>query len=91
MGGIYERWKDDKGFEGNAPLKYATLAPGLWQHMEISFQAPRFDATGKKIMNAKFNFIKLNGITVHENICVSGPTRSSAAEDEKSLSPIMFQ
>ena len=91
MGGIYERWKDDKGFEGNAPLKYATLAPGLWQHMEISFQAPRFDATGKKIMNAKFNFIKLNGITVHENIFVTGPTRSSAAEDEKSLAPIMFQ
>ncbi len=91
MGGIYERWKGDKGFEGNAPLKNASLAPGLWQHMEISFQAPRFDATGKKIMNAKFNFIKLNGITLHENIFVTGPTRSSAAEDEKSLAPIMFQ
>ncbi len=91
MGGIYERWKDDKGFEGNAPLKYATLAPGLWQHMEISFQAPRFDATGKKIMNAKFNFVKLNGTILHENIFVTGPTRSSAAEDEKSFAPIMFQ
>jgi len=91
MGGIYERWKDDKGFEGNAPLKNASLAPGLWQHMEISFQAPRFDATGKKIMNAKFNFIKLNGIILHENIFVTGPTRSSVAEDEKSLAPIMFQ
>jgi hypothetical protein len=91
MGGIYERWKDDKGFEGNAPLKNASLAPGLWQHMEISFQAPRFDATGKKTMNAKFNFIKLNGIILHENIFVTGPTRSSVAEDEKSLAPIMFQ
>jgi hypothetical protein len=91
MGGIYERWKDDKGFEGNAPLKNASLAPGLWQHMEISFQAPRFDAIGKKIMNAKFNFIKLNGIILHENIFVTGPTRSSVAEDEKSLAPIMFQ
>jgi hypothetical protein len=91
MGGIYERWKDDKGFEGSAPLKNASLAPGLWQHMEISFQAPRFDATGKKTMNAKFNFIKLNGIILHENIFVTGPTRSSAAADEKSLAPIMFQ
>jgi hypothetical protein len=91
MGGIYERWRDDKGFEGNAPLKNASLAPGLWQHMEISFQAPKFDATGKKIMNAKFNFIKLNGTILHENIFVTGPTRSSAAEDEKSLAPIMFQ
>lgn len=91
MGGIYERWRDNKGFEGNAPLKNASLAPGLWQHMEISFQAPKFDATGKKIMNAKFNFIKLNGTILHENIFVTGPTRSSAAEDEKLLAPIMFQ
>ena len=91
MGGIYERWSGDKGFEGNAPLKNASLAPGLWQHMEISFQAPKFDATGKKIMNAKFNFIKLNGAILHENIFVTGPTRSSAAEDEKLLAPIMFQ
>jgi hypothetical protein len=91
MGAIYERWKGDKGFEGNAPLKNASLAPGLWQHMEISFRAPRFDATGKKTMNAKFNFIKLNGIILHENIFVTGPTRSSVAEDEKSLAPIMFQ
>ena len=91
MGGIYERWSGDKGFEGNAPLKNASLAPGLWQHMEISFQAPKFDAAGKKIMNAKFNFIKLNGAILHENIFVTGPTRSSAAEDEKLLAPIMFQ
>ncbi|MEY2835521.1 MAG: hypothetical protein RLZZ557_1183, partial [Bacteroidota bacterium] len=53
MGGIYERWKDEKGYEGKAPLKNAALAPGLWQHMEISFQAPRFDAAGKKTTPAK--------------------------------------
>jgi len=91
MGGIYERWKDDKGFEGNAPLKNACSAPGLWQHMEISFQAPRFDATGKKTMPAKFNFVKLNGITLHENIFVSGPTRAAVADDEKKLAPLMIQ
>ena len=91
MGGIYERWKDDKGFEGNAPLKNASSAPGLWQHMEISFQAPRFDANGKKTMPAKFNFVKLNGITLHENIFVSGPTRAAIADDEKQLAPLMIQ
>lgn len=91
MGGIYERWKNDKGFEGNAPLKNACAAPGLWQHMEISFQAPRFDANGNKTMPAKFNFVKLNGITLHENIFVSGPTRAAIAEDEKKLAPLMIQ
>lgn len=91
MGGIYERWKNDKGFEGNAPLKNASAAPGLWQHIEISFQAPRFDANGNKIMSAKFNFVKLNGITLHENIFVSGPTRAAIADDEKKLAPFMIQ
>jgi hypothetical protein len=91
MGGIYERWKDDKGFEGNAPLKNACSAPGLWQHMEISFQAPRFDANGKKTMSAKFNYVKLNGITLHENIFVSGPTRAAIGDDEKKLAPLMIQ
>lgn len=91
MGGIYERWKDDKGFEGNAPLKNAASAPGLWQHMEISFQAPRFDATGKKTMSAKFNFVKLNGIILHENIFVSGPTRVAISEKETAFAPLMIQ
>ena len=91
LGGIYERWKDDKGYEGKAPLKNASLAPGLWQHMEISFQAPRFDASGKKTQSAKFIYVKVNGITVHENIIVSGPTRAAAFEDEKAYAPIAFQ
>jgi hypothetical protein len=91
MGGLYERWKDNKGYEGKAPMKNACLAPGLWQHLEISFQAPRFDAAGKKTMDAKFNYVKLNGITLHENIYVSGPTRAAAFDDEKAYGPLMIQ
>lgn len=91
MGGIYERSIDNKSVEGNAPLKNACAAPGLWQHMEISFQAPRFDASGKKIMPAKFNYVKLNGITLHENIFVSGPTISAAYNTEAAFAPLMIQ
>jgi hypothetical protein len=35
--------------------------------MEVSFQAPRFDAQGKKIANAKVISVKLNGMIIHEN------------------------
>jgi len=91
MGGIYERWKNEKGYEGSAPLTNAGFAPGLWQHMEISFQAPRFDANGKKIASAKFNYVRLNGVTIHENIIVSGPTRSPAFENESAYGPLMIQ
>lgn len=91
MGGIYEQWKDNKGFDGKAPLQNASLAPGLWQHLEISFQAPRFDAAGNKTMPAKFNYVKLNGIVLHENIFVGGPTRSAAANNEVPYAPLMIQ
>jgi hypothetical protein len=91
LGGIYERWKDGKGYEGKAPLVNAAFAPGLWQHLEVSFQAPRFDANGTKISPARFNYVKLNGITIHENIFVSGPTRSAAFEDEKPIGPLLIQ
>lgn len=91
MGGIYERWKNDKGYEGSAPLTNASFSPGLWQHMEISFQAPRFDANGKKIAAAKFIYVRLNGVTIHENIIVSGPTRSPVSEDETAFAPLMIQ
>ena len=62
VGGIYERWNDampegQKGYEGIAPRTNAAKAPGLWQHIKISFQAPRFDAAGKKVQNAKLELL----------------------------------
>lgn len=91
MGGIYERGEKGNGYDGKAPLKNAVFAPGIWNHLEISFQAPRFDANGKKIMPAKFVYVKLNGITLHENIFLSGPSRGGQFEDEKASGPISFQ
>jgi hypothetical protein len=91
MGGLYQRMENNKGVDGKGPLKNAALAPGLWQHMEISFQAPRFDAAGNKITSAKFNYVRLNGITLHENINVAGPTISAAYNDEKAYGPLMIQ
>lgn len=43
-GGIYERWDDSRGkgkegYEGYAPRQNASKAPGLWQTLEIDFQA----------------------------------------------------
>ena len=91
MGGIYERGEKGNGYDGKAPLKNAGFAPGIWNHMEISFQAPRFDANGKKTLPAKFNYVRLNGITLHENIFLSGPSRGAQYEDEKAYGPISFQ
>jgi hypothetical protein len=95
-GGIYQRWnpergKGNEGFEGRAPLTNACLAPGLWQHLEIVFEAPRFDPNGRKTRNARFRKVVLNGVTIHENVEVSGPTRAASFDDEKPLGPLMIQ
>ncbi|RPE08484.1 DUF1080 domain-containing protein [Chitinophaga lutea] len=93
-GGIYERWNDDmpegqKGYQGYAPRQNASKAPGLWQHLKVSFQAPRFDAAGKKIENARIIRAELNGVMIHENVELMGPTRGGAAE--KPLGPLRIQ
>ena len=94
-GGIYERWDDSKpegqkGYEGYAPRVNVAKAPGLWQHIAISYQAPRFDKSGKKISNAVFLKIELNGITIHENVEVSGPTRGALSNDVP-MGPLRIQ
>ena len=92
-GGIYKRRELPSGrlYEGHAPRQNACKAPGLWQHMEVSFQAPRFDAAGKKISNAKVLKVVLNGITIHEDVELSGPTGGPISEQEAPLGPVMIQ
>ena len=95
-GGIYERWDDARGkgkegYEGYAPMQNASKAPGLWQHMEIDFQAPRFDANGKKIQNAVFKKVILNGILIHENLEMLGVTRGAVSLQEVASAPILIQ
>jgi Domain of Unknown Function (DUF1080) len=94
-GGIYKRRRYENGkeilWEGHAPRLNACLAPGLWQHMDISFQAPKFDAAGKKTQNAKMLFVKLNGVTVQENVELTGPTGGPISNDEAATGPFMIQ
>lgn len=90
-GGIYERWGPQGGYEGHAPRVNAAKAPGEWQSFDVVFRAPRFDAQGKKIENARFVKVVHNGVVIHENVEVTGPTRASHFNDEKPVGPLMLQ
>ena len=57
----------------------------------IRFRAPRFDASGKKTANARFVRVSHNGVVVHENIDVDGPTRASLETPEAAEGPLMIQ
>lgn len=95
-GGIYQRWdhnraKGKRGYEGHPPLVNVSRAPGLWQHLEIVFRAPRFNQDGEKLANARFVKVVHNGVVIQENVEVTGPTRGSALQGEASRGPLMIQ
>ena len=94
-GGIYSQWDEskpegEKGYGGFAPRQNVSRAPGLWQHIKIGFQAPKFDAAGKKIKNALMSFVELNGVLIHENIELAGPTRGNMGK-EALVGPLRLQ
>ncbi len=92
-GGIYKRRELPSGrlYEGHAPRSNASKAPGLWQHLDVSFQAPRFDGRGVKTVNAKVIRVTLNGVVLHENVELSGPTGGPISEQEAATGPFMIQ
>jgi hypothetical protein len=95
MGAIYQRWDEKRGagregYEGTAPRLNASRAPGLWQHLEITFRAPKFEGK-RKVANARFVKVTVNGVVVQENVEVTGPTRAAAFQDERASGPLMIQ
>jgi len=92
-GGVYERWDDSrspKGFEGTPPRVNAATPAGAWQSYDIVFRAPRFDARGEKIANARLERVIHNGVLIHEAVDLSGPTRGGGAIESAS-GPLRLQ
>ena len=91
-GGLYPRWTAERGeFEGHSPRVNASRPPGQWQTFEVVFRAPRFDSAGRKTENARFVKVVHNGVLVHENVEITGPTRAAWFDDEKPQGPLQFQ
>ena len=82
----------------NTGAIYVTHAPsslelkpyGQWNTMDIVFQAPRFE-NGKKVKNALFVSVVLNGKKIQENVDTPKPTGGQLPGDEKPVGPLMLQ
>ena len=81
LGGIYG---------AAAPTVNAAKAPGEWQKMVVDFEAPRFQE-GKKVKNAWFVKITLNGKVIHENVEMQKQTGGAWRSGEFPAGPLMFQ
>lgn len=95
-GGIYPRAELQPTYhyldKGTPPRVNAARPAGEWQTLRIVFQAPRFDAAGKKTANAKFVHVVLNGQTIHENVELECPTGANwRLSKEVPTGPILLQ
>jgi hypothetical protein len=59
------------------PLVNACRKPGEWQTFDIVFHAPRFDQEGKVLQPARMTVFH-NGLLVHDNAELTGPTAHKA-------------
>jgi hypothetical protein len=94
-GGIYPRAELEPQYhyldEGVPPRVNAARPAGDWQTLNVLFQAPRFDAAGKKTANARFVKVVLNGQLIHENVEVKTPTGHAWREREMPTGPLLLQ
>jgi hypothetical protein len=95
-GGIYPRAEDQPKYhhidKGTPPKVNACKPAGEWQSLDVVFQAPRFDADGKKTANAKFVKVVLNDQVIHENAEVLYPTGAAwRLKKELASGPLLLQ
>jgi hypothetical protein len=92
-GGIYGRPSPGgRGrVDGRPPPVNVSRAPGQWQSFHIWFRAPRFDAAGSKIEDARFLRVEHNGTLLHESFELKGSTRARSPWSERAAAPLLLQ
>lgn len=79
-GGIYEIRDPDLNM---------CLPPLSWQTYDVEFRAARYDGS-KKIANAQIT-VRLNGVTVHQNVEIPRATRAAPVREGPEPGPIHLQ
>ena len=89
--GLGTTWGDCGGIYGVAvPLVNACRPPEQWQSFDFVFHAPKFDAQGNKTASARVTAFQ-NGVLIHDNVEVPGPTLAGLSLDPKTAGPLMLQ
>jgi hypothetical protein len=94
-GGIYPRAELKPKYhhidQGVPPRTNAAKRAGEWQTLDLIFLAPRFNAKGKKIRNARFVKVVLNGKVIHADVELKTPTGHAWHQKEIPTGPLLLQ
>ncbi|SDM10581.1 PA14 domain-containing protein [Catalinimonas alkaloidigena] len=71
-----------------APSENACKAPGLWQHIQISFKAPELDNNGNMVSDARLAQVILNGETIQQEVTLA---EASATDASPATTPLVIQ
>lgn len=77
-------------YNQHSPLVNACRPPEQWQSYDVVFRAPRFDDDGEMMADARMT-VFLNGVLIHNNVELDGPTGGQVDEDVASPGPVMLQ
>jgi type 1 glutamine amidotransferase len=72
------------------PATNACREPGRWQTYDIDYRAPRFGPDGAKTENARLT-VWQNGILIHDDVELSGPTGGALDAVEAAAGPLLLQ
>jgi hypothetical protein len=73
-----------------APLVNACKPPLEWQTYDAIFRAPRVDQSGKVIERARITVLQ-NGVVIHNNVELLGPTAGHLDENVGNPGPLLLQ
>lgn len=93
MGRYEVRFSPDASFGSIAsrgPALQCFKGPGQWHDLDLVFRAPRFDAQGRKVENARFEKVLVDDILLHEGIDLPAPTEGGM-EGETARGPLRFR
>ena len=77
-------------YKVKAPRVNMCAPPGQWQSYDVAFRAPRFGPDGTKQDDARVTVVH-NGIVIHENLAIPGPTGGAIDEDVQLPGPLLLQ
>lgn len=77
-------------YKAAAPLINMCAPPLQWQSYDVEFYAPRLNAEGAKVHNARITVVH-NGVPIHENLEIPDPTPGGVGVDEPGIGGLFLQ